>query len=311
MSEHGMVSIITVNYNGWRDTCAMIDSLWQHEPGPEAGGVAYEVIVVDNASAGDDADRIEAYLAERRLNFSQGGQGHPPYPEVTLLRSDTNRGFAGGNNLALPLAKGDYLFFLNNDTEIHAPVLPQMVERFESDSRIGALSPLIRYAHTPDEVQYAGDWCLTSITLRNRCPDADLPDRHSVSRPVEVLHGAAMMLRRDVVEQIGPMYEGYFLFYEEFDWSYAVLRAGYQVWFEASAVIYHKEGKTIGLRTPLRERYLVRSRLRFASRWVPWPQRLLTYLYLLGPVTLRNVLHYALHGQWALLKATLQGILCR
>lgn len=311
MSEHGMVSIITVNYNGWRDTCAMIDSLWQHESGPEAGGVAYEVIVVDNASAGDDADRIEAYLAERRLNFSQGGQGHPPYPEVTLLRSDTNRGFAGGNNLALPLAKGDYLFFLNNDTEIHAPVLPQMVERFESDSRIGALSPLIRFAHTPDEVQYAGDWCLTPITLRNRCPDADLPNRHSVSRPVEVLHGAAMMLRRDVVEQIGPMYEGYFLFYEEFDWSYAVLRAGYQVWFEASAVIYHKEGKTIGLRTPLRERYLVRSRLRFASRWVPWPQRLLTYLYLLGPVTLRNVLHYALHGQWALLKATLQGILCR
>ena len=308
MSERGMVSIITVNYNGWRDTCAMIDSLWQHEPGPEAGGVAYEVIVVDNASAGDDADCIEAYLAERRLNFCKGGQGHPPYPEVTLLRSDTNRGFAGGNNLAIPHAKGDYLFFLNNDTEIHAPVLPQMVERFKSDSRIGALSPLIRFAHTPDEVQYAGDWCLTPITLRNRCPDADLPNRHSVSRPVEVLHGAAMMLRRDVVEQIGPMYEGYFLFYEEFDWSYAVLRAGYQVWFEAAAVIFHKEGKTIGLRTPMRERYLVRSRLLFASRWVPLPQRILTYLYLIGPVTLRNVLQYALHGQWPLLKATLQGI---
>lgn len=302
MKKNSMVSIITVNYNGWRDTCAMIDSLWLHEPGQEGGGVAYEVIVVDNASAGDDADRIEAHLAERRLTA---------YPEVTLLRSDTNRGFAGGNNLAIPHAKGDYLFFLNNDTEIHAPVLQQMVERFENDSHIGALSPLIRFAHTPDEVQYAGDWCLTPITLRNRCPDADLPNRHLVSRPVEVLHGAAMMLRRDVVEQIGPMYEGYFLFYEEFDWSYAVLRAGYQVWFEASATIFHKEGKTIGLRTPMRERYLVRSRLLFASRWVPMPQRILTYLYLIGPVTLRNVLQYALHGQWALLKATLQGIFCR
>lgn len=300
MKKGRMVSIITVNYNGWRDTCAMIDSLWQHEQGQEAGGVAYEVIVVDNASAGDDADRIEAHLADCRQRAA--------YPEVTLLRSDRNRGFAGGNNLAIPHAKGDYLFFLNNDTEIHAPVLLPMVERLESDPRIGALSPLIRFAHTPDEVQYAGDWRLTPITLRNRCPDASLPNRHLVSRPVEVLHGAAMMLRRDVVEQIGPMYEGYFLFYEEFDWSYAVLRAGYQVWFEAAAVIFHKEGKTIGLRTPMRERYLVRSRLLFASRWVPLPQRILTYLYLIGPVTLRNVLQYALHGQWPLLKATLQGI---
>lgn len=308
MKKSGMVTIITVNYNGWRDTCAMIDSLWQHEPGQEVGGVAYEVIVVDNASAGDDADRIEAHLAHRRQQ--KEACSRVPYPEVTLLRSQTNRGFAGGNNLAIPHAKGDYLFFLNNDTEIQAPVLPQMVERLESDATIGALSPLIRFAHTPDEVQYAGDWRLTPITLRNRCPDADLPNRHLISRPVEVLHGAAMMLRRDVVEQIGPMYEGYFLFYEEFDWSYAVLRAGYQVWFEASAVIYHKEGKTIGLRTPLRERYLVRSRLLFAHRWVPFPQRWLTYLYLLGPVTLRNVLHYALHGQWGLLKATLQGLKC-
>lgn len=302
VQKNRMVSVISVNYNGWRDTCAMIDSLWQHEPGQEAGGVAYEVIVVDNASAGDDADRIEVHLAERRQQAA--------FPKVTLLRSDTNRGFAGGNNLAIPYAKGDYLFFLNNDTEIHAPVLLPMVERFESDPRIGALSPLIRFAHTPDEVQYAGDWRLTPITLRNRCPDAALPNRHLVSRPVEVLHGAAMMLRRDVVEQIGPMFEGYFLFYEEFDWSYAVLRAGYQVWYEAAAVIFHKEGKTIGLRTPMRERYLVRSRLLFASRWVPMPQRILTYLYLIGPVTLRNVLQYALHGQWSLLKATLQGILC-
>ena len=300
--KHRMVSIITVNYNGWRDTCAMIDSLWQHEPGAEVSGVAYEVIVVDNASAGDDADRIAAHVAERRRQA--------PYPEVTLLRSDINRGFAGGNNLAIPHAKGDYLFFLNNDTEIHGPVLLPMVERFERDASIGALSPLIRYAHTPDEVQYAGDWRLTSITLRNRCPDAELPNRHLVSRPVEVLHGAAMMLRRDVVEQIGPMYEGYFLFYEEFDWSYAVLRAGYRVWFEASAVIFHKEGKSIGLRSPMRERYLVHSRLLFASRWVPRSKRWLTYLYLIGPVTLRNVLHYALHGQWALLKATLQGVCC-
>lgn len=279
-----MVSVITVNYNSWRHTCAMIESLARYEEYP------YEVIVVDNASAGGDADHIAAL-----------------HPEVTLVRSERNRGFAGGNNLGIPHAKGDYLFFLNNDTEIKAPVLRHLVRRMEEDDSIGAVSPLIRFYHTPDEVQYAGDWRLTPITLRNRCPDAGLPQRHMVSREVEVLHGAAMMLRRKVVEQIGPMYEGYFLFYEEFDWSYAVLRAGYRVWFESPAVIYHKEGKSIGLRTPLRERYLVRSRLLFASRWVPLPQRLLTYAYLLGPVLLRDLADHAIHGRWPLLRAAWGG----
>ena len=280
-----MVSIITVNYNGWRDTCAMIDSLARYESYP------YEVIVVDNASAGNDADRIAAL-----------------HPEVTLVRSQHNLGFAGGNNLGIAHAQGDYLFFLNNDTEIKSPILARMVEPFERDPKIGGLSPLIRFYHTPDAVQYAGDWKLTPITLRNRYPDAHLPHRHEVSRQVEVMHGAAMMLPRSVIDHIGPMYEGYFLFYEEFDWSYALLRAGYTVWFESTAVVYHKEGQSIGLRTPLRERYLVRARLLFASRWVSPSLRWLSYSYQIGPVLCRNLLRDTLHRQWPLVKANLQGV---
>ena len=84
-----MVSIITVNYNGWKDTCELIASLKEHETLP------YEVIVVDNASHGDDAERI----------------AHA-HPDVMVIRSKTNLGFAGGNNLGYRYAKGDYLFFV-------------------------------------------------------------------------------------------------------------------------------------------------------------------------------------------------------
>lgn len=306
MSKKGLVSIITVNYNGWRDTCAMIDALWRHETYP------YEVIVIDNASAGDDVEQIENYLNKNRASHpsaAASAQSLRPFPHVNLIRSSKNLGFAGGNNLGLPVAKGEYLFFLNNDTEIAGPVLEVMVNRFLADPQIGALSPRIELTHTPGLVQYAGDWRLTPITLRNRCPDAHLPNRDRISREVEVVHGAAMMLRRDVVDRIGPMYEGYFLFYEEFDWSYAVLAAGYKVWFEAAATIYHKEGKSIGLRSPLRERYLVHSRLLFAKRWVRKPYLWLTILYLTIPVTLRNILTYAKKNRWDLVKATIQGLM--
>ena len=306
MSKKGLVSIITVNYNGWRDTCAMIDALWRHETYP------YEVIVIDNASAGDDVEQIENYLNKNRASHPSAAastQSLRPFPHVNLIRSSKNLGFAGGNNLGLPVAKGEYLFFLNNDTEIAGPVLEVMVNRFLADAQIGALSPRIELTHTPGLVQYAGDWRLTPITLRNRCPDAHLPNRDRISREVEVVHGAAMMLRRDVVDRIGPMYEGYFLFYEEFDWSYAVLAAGYKVWFEAAATIYHKEGKSIGLRSPLRERYLVHSRLLFAKRWVRKPYLWLTILYLTIPVTLRNILTYAKKNRWDLVKATIQGLM--
>lgn len=103
-----MVSIITVNYNGWKDTCDLIASLKQFETYP------YEVIVVDNASCGDDVKQIR--LA---------------YPDVIVLSSERNLGFAGGNNLGYQYAKGDYIFFLNNDMVVKEPMLAPMVAKLK------------------------------------------------------------------------------------------------------------------------------------------------------------------------------------
>ena len=89
------ISVISVNYNGYSLTCAMIDSLRRHVTTP------LEIVIVDNGSARDEA----APLRER-------------YPDVKVLRSERNLGFAGGNNLGFAAATGDYLLLLNNDTEV-------------------------------------------------------------------------------------------------------------------------------------------------------------------------------------------------
>mgnify|MGYP001163123990 CR=1 FL=1 len=281
----GLVSIITVNYNGWKDTCEMIASLKEYETYP------YEVIVVDNASKGDDVERITALC-----------------PEVTLVCSERNLGFAGGNNLGYKKAEGEYIFFLNNDTVIKEPVLGVLVQRLEKPG-IGGVSPMIRYYDSPNGLQYYGDQKMTRITLRHTTPyDAAHQEKYLVDREIGVMHGAAMMIPRKVIDEVGTMPECYFLYYEEFDLSYRILAQGYRIWYEPAAVIFHKEGTKKGKAlTPFREFYLVRGRVLFARRSLKGFDRFLSCCYLLGIVMPRNVLRYLLQRRWKSIGAAISG----
>ena len=280
-----MVSVITVNYNGLTDTCEMIESFRRYETYP------YEIIVVDNGSRSPEGEIIRNR-----------------YPDVKVV-TGSNRGFAGGNNAALPLAAGDYLFFLNNDTLLRAPILESMVRRLQSDRQIGGVSPMIKYHAHPDTIQYAGFTPLTHITLR--CDSIgylqqDAPCYRQPG-PTASLHGAAMMVPRQVLQQVGPMTEIYFLFYEEHDWSEQIRRAGYQLWYEPSAVVYHKEGMSAPLGTPMREFYLSRARILFARRNRTGLTRLLSCLYTACLACPKKSLVYALHGHFALAWAVWRG----
>lgn len=285
-----MVSIITVNYNGLADTCELIDSFRQHEVYP------YEMIVVDNGSRLPEAEEIK-----RR------------YPEVKVVQN-TNTGFAGGNNAGLAKATGDYLFFINNDTLIKEALLETLVKRLEKPMN-GAVSPMLKYSYAPDTIQYAGYTDFTSITIRNRMIGEREMDNGKYSTPKETaaVHGAAMMVRRDVLEKVGPMTEVYFLFYEEFDWSARIQRAGYKLWYEPSAVVYHKESVTAKRGTPLREFYLSRARLLFARRNTFGFNKLLSCLYTCCIATPKKAIAYLSHGKfrlaWAVLQGTWSGII--
>ena len=282
------LSIITINYNGLKDTCELIETLPLDDE-------SIEVIVVDNASKEDEATVIEQR-----------------YPPVKVIRSKENLGFAGGNNIGIKAARGKYLFFINNDTILKHPTsdFQHLINRLESSPKVGMVCPKIRFTWGENPIQFAGYTPLSRITLRNKAVGCGEPDRgqYDVAHTTPYAHGAAMIVKQEIIEKVGMMPECYFLYYEEYDWSMMIRRKGYDIWYEPAFTIYHKESQTTGQSSPLKAYYMTRNRLLFAKRNVCYPQKILAYLYLTGIVAFRDIIKYMLHHRFDLAKATFNGI---
>ena len=288
-------SIITINYNGLKDTCELIESLPLEDK-------SIEVIVVDNASKENEA----SIIASR-------------YPQVKVIRSEQNLGFAGGNNLGIKAARGCYLFFINNDTilrckkeDVRCKMFFQpLTDRLESSPEIGMVCPKIRFAWENHPIQFAGYTPLSRYTMRNHSIGFGETDRgqYDTAHPTPYAHGAAMMVKREALEKVGLMPECYFLYYEELDWSMMFTRAGYSIWYEPACTIYHKESQATGQNSPLKTYYLTRNRLLFVKRNIQGKQRYITYTYLLLVVALRDICRYIFHCQINLASATIKGII--
>ena len=279
------ISIITINYNGLEDTCALIETIPFNEN--------LEVIVVDNASNNQEADTI----AQR-------------YHQVKVIKSEQNLGFAGGNNLGIQAAQGKYLLLINNDTIIKEFNIQALIGRMESSPAIGIVCPKIRFAWGNYPIQYTGYSRLSRVTVRNHAIGCNEEDhgQYEIAHPTPYAHGAAMMIRRDAIEKVGLMPECYFLYYEELDWSIMFTRAGYQIWYEPKCTIYHKESQSTGQGSPLRTYYLTRNRLLLVQRNPQEFNKTLAYIYLICIVALRDILKYTFSARLDLLKATILGL---
>ena len=280
------ISIITVNYNGYEDTCALIDSIPINDE-------SLEVIVVDNASKSDEAKAI----SQR-------------YPHVKTIRSEKNLGFAGGNNIGIKASSGRYLFLINNDTVFKDFNTDSLIKRLESTESIGMVCPKIRFAWDDCPIQFAGYTPLSRITMRNHAIGFNEKDlgQHNDARPTPYAHGAAMMLKREVIEKVGMMPECYFLYYEELDWSMMITRNGYKIWYEPESTIYHKESRSTGQNSPLKAYYIARNRLLFVKRNVKGANKYMSYAYLIGMVAVRDIIKYCIKSQFRQAKATIRGI---
>jgi GT2 family glycosyltransferase len=279
------LSIITINYNGLKDTCALIESIPFNDK--------MEVIVVDNASTNDESSEIE-----RR------------YPYVKIIRSNQNLGFAGGNNLGIKAAKGKYLFLVNNDTIFKEFNIQALIDRLESSDTIGLVCPKIRFSWGTNPIQFAGYTPLSKVTVRNQAIGFGKEDKgqYETAHPTPYAHGAAMLIKREALEKVGLMPECYFLYYEELDWSMMFTRAGYQIWYEPACTIYHKESQTTGQNSPLRTYYITRNRLLLVKRNSNGVNKYLAYGYLISLVASRDIIRTGIKGQFDLLKATCKGI---
>ncbi|WP_125040798.1 glycosyltransferase family 2 protein [Bacteroides faecalis] len=289
MTDRPQISFITICYNGFNDTCELIESLEKN-----IHSVSYEIIVVDNASRADEAIAISKC-----------------YPNVITLRSKANLGFSGGNNLGIRIAKGKYIFLINNDTYIETDGFHSLVERLESRPEIGAVSPKIRFAFPPQNIQFTGFTPLTPITLRNSPIGFGHIDdgRFDTPHPSPYLHGAAMIIKREVIEKVGLMPEIYFLYYEEMDWCTQMTNAGYELWYEPRCTIFHKESQSTGQLSKLRTYYMTRNRLLYARRNRTGSHRLLSILYQSTIAAGKNSLQFALKGHFDLFFAVWKGII--
>jgi GT2 family glycosyltransferase len=117
-----------------------------------------------------------------------------------------------------------------------------------------------------------------------------------------------MMVKREAIEKAGLMPECYFLYYEELDWSIMMRRSGYEIWYEPAFTVYHKESRTTGQASPLRIYYTTRNRLLFVKRNSKGVFKILSYLYLLGPVAIKDVVLNLLLFRTDLASAVIKGI---
>ena len=286
------VSFITVNFNQLEVTLEMIQSIYENTTLP------FEIIVVDNASKIDPKDALKKQ-----------------FPEVIYIQSGGNLGFAKANNLGIEASSGEYLFFVNNDTELTDGLAQNLVNFLVENPKVGAVTPLICYfpegeKGKEDIIQYAGTTELSAITDRNQTIGEKEIDRNQYNVPTQTAyaHGAAMMVPRKVVNEVGAWPEDFFLYYEELDWCEQIKKAGYQIFVVPTTKIYHKESLTIGPESPLKVFYINRNRVLFMRRNHSFVS-LVPYFVFLWLVTYpKNMITYLLHGKGKLLKAFNRGV---
>jgi GT2 family glycosyltransferase len=285
-----LTSIITVNFNQPQVTLDFLKSVKANTSAKHV-----EVILVDNGSR---EDHEAAYKAV--------------YPDLVYIRSAENLGFAGGNNLAIKVAKGDYLLLLNNDTEITSNLVETLSAEFDTHPQIGILSPLILYFDQPDTIQYAGFTKMNYLTCRNKgigSMEINQGQYDLDSRETGYCHGAAMMCRRADLEDVGLMAEHFFLYYEELDWCEKFKKAGKKIWFTGKTNIYHKESISVGKESSIKTYFMTRNRMLFIRRNTNlWNTLFFSSYYILFACT-KQIIVYLLKGRSGLIKWVLKGVI--
>lgn len=239
------VSIIIPVYNQWEYTYSCLSSILCN-----TSDINYEVIIADDMSS-DETIKIGEYVEN-----------------IHVIRDGANRGFLLNCNNAAKYAKGKYLFFLNNDTNVQQYWLTSLLELMESNELIGMSGSKLVY---PDgRLQEAGGiiWNDASGWNYGRLDDPEKAEYNYV-KEVDYISGAAIMIRKPLWETIGGFDERYVpAYYEDTDLAFEVRRKGYKVVLQPKSVIVHFEGISHGTSTSSGiKSYQIKNKETFANKW--------------------------------------------
>jgi GT2 family glycosyltransferase len=216
------VAVIIVTYDGAR----FIDGCFGTLARMDRGGFEVSTFVIDNASKDDTVARLKAY------------------PWITLIESDRNLGFAGGNNLAMRRALDsgcEFVYLLNHDTEVEPDFLVQAVRAAESDRRIGSVQSLLLLSPEKDLVNSAGNavhflgfgYCLGYRDRASSVPREGFPE-------IAYASGAGVLLRASALRKVGLFDDEFFMYHEDLDLGWRIRLAGMKNVLASRSVVYHK-----------------------------------------------------------------------
>ncbi|MDI6644166.1 MAG: glycosyltransferase family 2 protein [Methanobacteriaceae archaeon] len=295
------VTIIILNWNGWKDTVECLESVYQiNYPN-------YHVIVVDNNSENDSIEKINSYckgeikvasdfikfnnsnkpiniikISESEMSFKYEKIKNSSNPKLFIIQNDQNYGFAKGNNIGILYSiyklESDYVLLLNNDTIVDKNFLNILIKFAEINNDFGLFSPLIYEYYDAEKIQYSSDkikWYTGMIKKRKN-------DYNSTLVETDTICGASMLIKRSTIEKIGLLPEDYFMLWEDIDYSTKAIINGIKCGYVPKSKIWHKGSVSIGKASnPLRIKYSIRNSIIFWRKYSNHPIQFLSFLIFL------------------------------
>lgn len=279
-----MVVCVVVNWNGWRDTLACLQTLACQTAQP------LHVVVVDNGSTDNSVEQIEDWMA----------QGRTCPTAFSLVQSPENLGFARGANLGIERAQqmdAGFVWLLNNDTECPPDTLHKLLCTAHRQPEAGIIGSVLYYQAEPHRVQAWGGGRVSRWT-----GTGDHYTRPTTLQRDSYVTFASVLIRAEVLREVGLLYGGYFMYYDDSDYCLRLQKTRWKLAVAADTAVLHKESaSTEGPRDPFMEGTVATSGIRFLRRHSPAP-------WLSVPVfVLLKLLNRARRAQWAACQAVLSG----
>ena len=286
MDNNKHVSIIILNWNGWKDTIECLESLYQ------INYSSYDVIIVDNNSNDNSINKIKEYcigkikiespflknnpdikpielLEHNNLNIAENSA----LKKLILIKNNENVGYAEGNNIGIRFAlsklKTDFILLLNNDTVVDKEFLTEMVKVSESSNENGITGPKIYYYDQPNRIWFARGKISWKFCrgLNIGYNEIDKGQFDHIAE-MEYASGCAYLIKREVIEKIGLLDKKFFLYFEEIDWTLRATKLGYKSFLAPKSKIWHKISKSSGgIKGKVGLYYITRNRWLLMKRW--------------------------------------------
>lgn len=245
--------IVIVNYRRPQDTIECLDSLNLLS---ERG---FKVVLIENGSKDGSAGQLCDHLGLEEGELGKwvtygNASGHFP---IKFIISEENRGFAGGCNIGVLEALSDslatHVWLLNNDTIVEKSSLSCLLKTFNSDPEFGICGSTLVY-HSPSGILQGCGGSFNALTGSGYLIGAhrhreDLPSMDEFQRNANYVIGASLLISVKAIREVGLLYEGFFLYFEELDWCVRVRKMGYKIGWSPTSYVVHKEGASIGTST--------------------------------------------------------------